>query len=349
MARISTVNTVKEAQAGELGNIELPTAPAPEVEAAPNTGSLIGNIKAAGQAGPPAGDPSQSLRAPATDAEGFTQDVLPEAPGEVTPAEEFQGVLQEQARQTVPNLRERWANVQPTSPIFAATSTSSADGGIGTRAKGLASSVETQGIMPALSLAHGPAYDAVKEGATGEQIADSYVEEHEGNIRAAVNRIGAVDNTNPIHPKLDSELAIAGSIVTENAIFQLAAGGQVGDVDVEFGSVEEAEASVEPPIEGKPKSVPVAKQRGNEFIGQQIAQEFQRLKGIEVPNKLPPKEAATLGDAFKTLWQKQNPNLAIVGWDKGDTNQKYIQLTPEGEDALAAGKSDRARLFPPRT
>ena len=351
MARISSVNAVKEAQAGNLGAVDLPTAPAPEQEAA-STGSLMGDIAAAGRAGGPASDPSQSLRAPATDAEGFTQDTLPEAPAQVTPEEELGGVLQEQQRQSVPNLRERWATVTPISPLHSATSTSSPDGGIARRATALASSIESQGIMPALSLAQGPAYGLAKEGASGDQIADAYVEEQEGNIRAAVNRIGAVDNTNPVHPTLDPELAVAGSIVTENAIFQLASGATLDDgTDIAFDPVEQAQ-NIDPEAEFKQEVasdkgvVPVAKQRGNEFIGQQIAQEYQRLKGAEVPSKLPPKEAAVLGDAFKTLWQKQNPNLAVVGWDKGNTNQKYIQLTSEGEDVLAAGKADRARLFP---
>ena len=89
----------------------------------------------------------------------------------------------------------------------------------------------------------------------------------------------------------------------------------------------------------------IAKQQGNASIGQQIAQEYQRLKGVEVPNRIPTKEAETLGDAFKMMWVSQNPQLANVIRDPA-TNQKYIQLTPAGETALAKGEADRKRLFP---
>ena len=356
MAKYSTAQTIKKAQEGNLGQVELPTGQAPAQEAAPQ-GGLLAEAAAAppGPAvqDPALADPSQSLRRPATDASGFTQDILPEAPAQTTPEEELGGVLQEQERQVVPNLRERWATVPLTSPTDVATATGAVDGGIGVRAKQLAAAVETKGILPVVGLAQTPGYEVAKAGQDGTAVADAIAAEQEGSIRAAINRIGAVDNTNPIYPVIDPEFAIAGSIVTENAIFQLSSGASLGtDVDLEFDSdpTTEQEGFAASEIEGQQpkqsKAIPVQKQRGNEFIGQQIAQEFQRLKGVEVPAKIPPKEAAVLGDSFKTMWQKQNPNLAVVGWDKGNSNQKYIQLTPEGEDVLAAGKADRARLFP---
>ena len=81
-------------------------------------------------------------------------------------------------------------------------------------------------------------------------------------------------------------------------------------------------------------------------LGKLIALEYQRLKGNPTPeNSLTPQEAEVIGDTFKMMWAGQNPELVRVTRD-AKTDQKFLELTPEGEDVLSKGATDRKRLFP---
>ena len=129
------------------------------------------------------------------------------------------------------------------------------------------------------------------------------------------------------------------SAVTENTIADLAYGQ---DVDVDplaevLGESEDAATSNQ--------ATKFAKATGNAKLGQQIHQEYQRSQGIQVPEKLPKKEAETLGDAYKELWAKTNPTLVNKFVDPV-TGQAVFQLTAEGQRAIEAGATDRKRLFP---
>ena len=124
------------------------------------------------------------------------------------------------------------------------------------------------------------------------------------------------------------------------------AGGADLETETEVDPIAEAFQEEKAPREfDKSKIRRIAKQQSNAHVGKQIALEYQRLKGDPAPkNDMTNKEAETLGDAFKMMWAAQNPNLVNVTRD--ENNQKYLELTPEGEDVLADGQSTRKRLFP---
>ena len=292
----------------------------------------------------PQNDPSVSLhqQQPTQQVQG---EALPVAPLEVEPQQQLENDLAEQQRQQVPNLRERWANAQASDPVNAATASSKVDGGILHRANDMAAAVESGQLLPAVSLANTEGFVPAQQGAQGPEVAAAIAQEQEGSLQAAMARVNALNLTDPRSPTIDPDFVKAASLTTENVVMNLAAGGAT-NIDGELEADPIAAALQEEPNRvdrGSPKRV--AKQASNGMLGQQIAQEYQRLKGNPEPEKIPQKEAETLGDAFKMMWAGQNPDLARVVRDPKD-NQKYIELTPVGEDVLAAGASDRKRLFP---
>ena len=308
--------------------VELPTGPQEEVVAQPQPAPA-----------PVAADPSVNLRQ--------TED-LPAGPQQLEPQQQLEADLAEQQRQSLPNLRERWAQVPTPDPISSATASTASDGGVITRANRMAAAVQTGGLIPPTSLANTAGFLPAKEGATGSEIAEAIAAEKEGSIQAAMNRVNAVDNRDPRSPVLDPDFVKAGSMVTENMVMQFAGGGADVDVETVADPITLAQEGEQAPRTFADKKVKrIAKQQGNAQIGQQIAQEYQRLKGKEVPDKIPPKEAETLGDAFKMMWAAQNPDLVNVTRDP-NSNQKFLELTPQGEDVLASGVADRKRLFPPK-
>ena len=311
---------------------DLPTGPQEEVVQPSPTPSVPSQQVLA--------DPSQNVRA--------AEDLPSPFQEQRDPQQQLEADLAEQQRQSIPNLRERWAAIPQSDPISNATASSKVDGGIINRANRLASAIQSGGITPPIDLRgttkDASSFKAAQAGATGPQIAETIAAEKEGSIQAAINRVGAVDYTDARNPVLDPDFAKAGSMVTENIIMQFAGGADTA-VETEVDPVAAAQGRVEQPNITGGRVKQIAKQQGNAQIGQQIAQEYQRLKGREVPEKIPPREAETLGDAFKMMWAAQNPDLVNVTRDP-KSNQKYLELTPQGEDVLAQGTSDRRRLFP---
>ena len=273
---------------------------------------------------------------------------LPSAPQPLDAQQAFEATLAEQQRQAVPDLRQRFR--EPAVPnIVQQGSPSEVDGGIFERANRMAASVEAGNLIPPVDLRNttpnAESFKAAQEGATGAEISDIIVDTSgkEGSIQAGINRVGAVDYSDVRAPKVDSDFIKAGAIVTEHMLMHFAGGAEqqieMGDAD----PIAAAQQEVQQRADGRIKQI--AKQQGNAAIGQQIAQEYQRMKGVEVPAKIPTKEAETIGDAFKMMWVSQNPNLATVVRDP-KTNQKFIELTPAGEAVITKGEADRKRLFP---
>ncbi len=299
----------------------------------------------------PAADPSVSFRQPEKVAAPAVapQEELPAAPAPVEAQQQFEQVLQEEQRQAVPNLREKWKTPQSVDPIHGATASTKVDGGIFARANKMAEGVESGMLFPAVSLANTAGFIPAKEGQSSAEVAAALSAEKEGSLQASMARVNALNLTDPRSPAIDPDFIKAASLTTENTIMNLAAGSDVtGEFENDpigeaIGEKIDAAAPMRPQRAGEPRRV--AKQANNAMLGQNIAKEYQRLKGVPEPEKLPAKEAETLGDAFKMMWAGQNPDLARVVRDTKD-NQKYIELTPMGEDVLALGKSDRARLFP---
>ena len=251
----------------------------------------------------------------------------------------------EQQRHAVPDLRARWTQTAIPSPVQTATASTRADGGIINRANKMAKAVETGGLVPPVSLRNTPGFEPAQQGQAGPDVANAIAMEKEGSVQAAVNRVGAVNNIDPRAPQVDPDFIKAGSLVTENMIMQFAGGADL-EAETVADPVTAALQEEQAPRDFGPQKIKrIAKQQGNAQVGQMIAQEYQRLKGNEVPEKLPTKEAETLGDTFKMMWAAQNPELVNVTRDP-KTNQKYLELTPQGEDVLAKGQADRKRLFP---
>ena len=289
---------------------------------------------------PIANDPSISLRR----SEELPSPMQPES---MDPQQQMEMDLAAQQRNRVPNLRER--AMAPSIPNLnrQAVASSISDGGIFNRANQMAEAVAVGGLVPPVFLQNTPGFIPATEGASGPQIAEAIAAEREGSVQAALNRLSAVDNTNPKKPVINPDLIKAGSLVTENMLMTLADGSQDLDFEGEADPVTTAQSGkVTDELNPSAKAPSrVAKQQGNAHIGQQIALEYQRLSGNETPAKLPTKEAETLGDAFKTMWAVQNPDLVTVIRDPA-TRQNYYQLTPEGEDVLVKGGDTRRRLFP---
>ena len=259
----------------------------------------------------------------------------------------FEADLEEQQRHAVPDLRARWTKQTQPRPIMSATASSKIDGGIIDRANAMAESARDGIIVPPVSVRNTEGFELARAGVAGPDIANAIAEKKNGSIQAAVNRVGAVDYTDINKPVVDPDFMKAGSLVTENAIAQFAAGADI-EAETTVDPIAEAFQENEDQVgfDGNEKIRRILKQQGNAQVGKQIATEYQRLKGNPTPDvNITPEEAESLGDAFKMMWVAQNPTLAHVASDQR-TNQKYIELTPKGEDVLAKGQADRKRLFP---
>ena len=262
------------------------------------------------------------------------------------PQQQLEADIAEQERHSVPDMRARWTkNVQP-SPLATVQGAAKPDGGIFDRANRMAASVEAGGLVPPVSLRKTVGFPLAQEGASNVQIADALAAEKQATAQAAATRIGAVDQSDPRNPQIDPDFIKAGSLVTENIIMGFAGGADI-EAETVADPIAEAFQEERTPESLKDKKIKrMAKQQGNAQIGKQIALEYQRLKGNPTPeNNLTPQEAEVLGDTFKMMWAGQNHDLVKVTRDL-KTDQKFLELKPDGEDALAKGAADRKRLFP---
>ena len=262
--------------------------------------------------------------------------------------QQFEADLEEQQRHAVPDLKARWNKQGQPKPIMGAVASSWVDGGAIERAGEMAAATRDGMLVPPVSLRNTPGFPLAQQGASNIDVANAVAEQTEGSVQAAATRIGAVDQSNPANPVIDPDFMKAGSLVTENMIMEFAGGADL-DVDTVADPIAEAfqEEREVPDFGGEEKKIKrIAKQQGNARIGKQIALEYQRLKGNPTPQPIPQKEAETLGDTFKMLWAAKNPDLVKVTHDLKDTNQKYLELKPLGEDVLAKGQEARKRLFP---
>ena len=125
---------------------------------------------------------------------------LPSAPQPMNPQEQLEATLQEQQRQAVPDMRQRMANPMPEFKIQS-VGTTGVDGGIFDRANKMAAAVEAGNLIPPVDLRNttsdGSSFQAAIAGADGPTIAETIGAEKEGSVQAGINRVGAVDYTNP--------------------------------------------------------------------------------------------------------------------------------------------------------
>ena len=81
------------------------------------------------------------------------------------------------------------------------------------------------------------------------------------------------------------------------------------------------------------------------MISQGAPEADPQVQALASPDKLPRKEAETLGAAFKQLWADSNPTLVTRAVDP-KTRQIVYGLTAEGEAAIKEGELDRKQIFP---
>ena len=227
---------------------------------------------------------------------------------------------------------DRWLRPVSTNPT--------GDGGIMNRAKAMAANAQSGTLAPSVTPAPGsPTFQAVKEGQTGPEVAEVAASEAEGSLIAAINRAGAVEYKG--HKAVpNAQYSAIASAVTENMIADLAYGQDAEGIDPIAEALGETEDAAQKNVATK-----FSKAAGNARLGQQIHQEYQRSQGVAAPDKLPQKEAETLGDAYKEMWARTNPNLVNRFVDPS-TRQAYYQLTAEGQRSMEAGATDRKRMFP---
>ena len=233
----------------------------------------------------------------------------------------------EAERQQVPNLMDRFKQAQaPESDRWLKEVrtdkiplSKQPDGGINGRAAGMVASVDADILRPSTQFQ-----------------GDSPVE---GSFASAVKRAGAITNDGGLGSRPDSNYIKVASYVTENSM-----------ADMSFGLEEDANADPladalgDQRVKRKPDQPhPIKQAQGNQALGNKIHQEYLRLMGNKNPDKLPPKEAAVVGQVFKDMWAKQNPNYVKEFTQDG---VKVLQLTAEGQAALEAGEQFRKRLFP---
>ena len=316
MARAAVQSNILAAQQKKLNpELELPvgeapvTAPAP-VEAPPNSGWLEALV-------------AQQQPEAAPEIEGLDQGV-----------QEAQAIEQEVERQAIPSLRERGQDINRVDrwlkPVTSSVS-QQPDGGLRGRASNMAKNMENNGILPVLTATVGPESRAAsKAGVEGTDLANVIATEKEGNLMAAVSRANAVVTNSQGHQVPAPEYVQVASAVVEN---DLANGFFGGESDLDFNPEERTE----------PTTVPV--HQGNGALGNKIHQEFQRMQGVKVPEKLPAKEAEVLGATFKDMWALNNPKY-VTRTPNPVTGLHEYQLTSAGDHALRLGTEDRKRLFP---
>ena len=231
-------------------------------------------------------------------------------------------------RQSIPNIQERFQAAQQPEPTRwlkevrtdKVPLSKQPDGGIHGRANALVQSVQSGNLIPSTQF----------QGDVPQ--ADTFA--------SAVQKAGAVTNNGGLGSVPDENYVKVGAYVTENKMADLSFG-----VEPEAGADPVAEALGLEPKAPTAKTEPqtITRAQGNQQLGQQIHQEYQRLKGVKVPEKLPSKEAAVVGQVFKDLWAKQNPNYVKEFEQDG---VKVHQLTAEGQAALVQGEQFRKRIFP---
>ena len=256
-------------------------------------------------------------------------------------------VEQEAARHTIPGLPERAADttkverwLRPVSSV----SSQNPDGGMRNRAVGMAKAVQEGKLYPSAKFKAGS--ESWKLAKEGDQRAAADAADAEGSLSAALNRSGAME-TMPDGRVVPSTLYTqVASAVTENMMAELSLGEGETVVDpISRALGEDSDTRPKPKTKADEAQPKVSKAQGNARLGQMIHQEFQRTQGNKVPDKLPQKEAETLGDAYKELWA-ENAGTDIVDRIDGTDGQVYFQLTAKGADDLKAGAVERKRLFP---
>ena len=321
-------------------------------------GGQLSELQKLATADLPTGTPVQPTPEPSPAPSGSAMDQLMAGPaaqpippdlGEAIDAGavEAVNVIDEQQRQTLPTLQQRFQQQasapEPTGWLRSVKTdevplSQQVDGGINGRAEGLADAVRSGRIEPSVSWAGTPGKSQFQ---AGDQIgaAETISEAGKNPFLAAVTRSQGLTPDGTIDPNFVKY----GSYITENAMADLSFASPETEVD-DIAAALGQEPEVKPETEAQ-EAQSFTKGQGDEQLGQKIHQEWSRAQtqGTAEQGKLPPKEAAILGAAFKDMWARQNPTY-IKEIDNPD-GAKTFQLTSIGQTALEQGAQLRARVF----
>jgi len=250
---------------------------------------------------------------------------------------------------------QRYSRITPVQlPNVTVAAQSESGGNIRSRAKTLVQNVNSGNLGLNLTGLGNAAYPLTKGDSpiSGPALSDAIAETADGNIVAAISRADAIVESergmkipNPMYTQ------IASAIVEDTF---------AGNLDNTLDPLAEAMGDPSVPVESPNKTLTHAE--GNAQIGNRIHLEYQRrnrqamisqgapeadpqVQALASPDKLPRKEAETLGAAFKQLWADSNPTLVTRAVDP-KTRQIVYGLTAEGEAAIKEGELDRKKIFP---
>ena len=314
----------------KLAQAELPTGepvtPTPEPSPAPS-GSALDQVMAGPDAQPLPPEVSGAID------EGIQAGVGVQEEAErhsIDPLEQrFKDAQQDDAHQRW--LQSSRRNKQDVIPL-----SKQVDGGISGRANAMAQAAERGDLYVSTQTKHLPGGDI----STGDQVAGAQAiseEKETGSVAAAIGMSGGLG----VNGKPDPNFVKYASYVTENFMSDLAFGDAEAEVQQDPIAAALGEEAAKPKAQEEP--LVYKKGQGDEMLGNKIHQEHSRAKGEQEPSKMPAKEAAVLGAAFKELWARQNPTY--VQSIPNPNGPKLYQLTSEGQTALEQGATLRKRLF----
>ena len=151
---------------------------------------------------------------------------------------------------------------------------------------------------------------------------------------------------------LDKGFLQMTSVITENAIANLAYGEGLEGVIHETGGVEQ---DIALPTTKQKTLQPIPKAQSNAAIGKQINREWQRYKNAsegrptDQYTDISDTQATILGDIAKEIYYEANKNDAgkqFMLRGKTDDGQVAFTLTKHGADRLRMGEAKRKRMFP---
>ena len=354
MSKFSGAASVKAAQAGQLGELNLPT-PQPAVEEeAPVSSSLLGKIRDELEARPKPPPEEQQAQAVA-DATAET--------------------AAEQERFRVPSMNERAQSKEPGGRYQPFTPQTTPDavkftkalpapeespnGGLLDRANSLAENSFNDKLGMKFYLSDPTAQveqaAAIRESAAERAAAKGT--KPTASLNAALASVNALEQ-NPNGQLVPTKRLMAvGSVVTENVISDLAYGLPDIEVEAEIAMLEgrdpeeaaaqaaQRRSAIKQGKGGKKRPEKFAREASNARLGQEIYQHYQRLMADDIPTKLPSREAEVLGDMFKEAWYQNNKEEGLMEKIQvGDHN--FYQLTPKGADILNKGAAARKKWLP---
>ena len=152
--------------------------------------------------------------------------------------------------------------------------------------------------------------------------------------------------------ELDPQFMQMTSVITENAIANLAYGEGLENVTYETGGLEQ---DISLPTTKQKTLQPIPKAQSNAAIGKQINRDWQRYKNqvegrpTDQYTDISDTQATLLGDVAKEMYYEANKNdngkqFMLRGLT--DDGQAAFTLTKHGADRLRMGEGKRKRMFP---